>query len=92
MPGRAGRRRHADAVLDAMRSHPVQWPERFEKAHTAVCRFICKVADPDQLVADAGLHFVSRDGDCESPLASGSRVLTGNGRWGRGGWAVAEID
>jgi hypothetical protein len=34
-----------DAVMDAMRSHPQQWPQRFDKAHEAVCRFF-GVADP----------------------------------------------
>ena len=67
-----------DAVLDAMRSHPVQWPERFEKAHAAVCRFF-GVADPDQLLLTPGCTSSLATAIASADLPAGNRVLTS--RW-----------
>lgn len=67
--------RVTDAVVDAMRSHPAQWPERFEKAHAAVCRFF-GVADPDQLLLTPGCTSSLSTAIANVDLPAGSRVLT----------------
>jgi selenocysteine lyase/cysteine desulfurase len=64
----------ADAVVDAMRSHPVQWPKRFEKAHAGVCRFF-GVADPDQLLLTPGCNSSLSTAIASVALPAGSRVL-----------------
>jgi len=67
-----------DAVGDAMRSHPSQWPERFEQAHAAVCRFF-GVADPEQLLLTPGCTASLSTAIASVDLPAGSRVLTS--RW-----------
>jgi selenocysteine lyase/cysteine desulfurase len=67
-----------DAVADAMRSHPAQWPQRFEKAHAAVCRFF-GVADPEQLLLTPGCTSSLTTAIASVDLPAGSRVLTS--RW-----------
>lgn len=64
-----------DAVVDAMQANPAQWPERFEKAHAAVCRFF-GVADPDQLLLTPGCTSSLSTAIASVDLPAGSRVLT----------------
>ena len=64
-----------DAVVDAMRSHPARWPQRFEMAHAAVCRFF-GVADPDQLLLTPGCTSSLSTAIASVDLPAGSRVLT----------------
>ena len=68
----------ADAIEDAMQSHPVEWPERFEKAHATVCRFF-GVADPEQLLLTPGCTSSLSTAIASVDLPAGSRVLTS--RW-----------
>lgn len=65
----------ADAIVDAMRSHPEQWPERFEKAHNTVCQFF-GVADPEQLLLTPGCTSSLATAIASVDLPAGSRVLT----------------
>ncbi|WP_315853973.1 aminotransferase class V-fold PLP-dependent enzyme [Crateriforma spongiae] len=64
-----------DAVTDAMRSHPCEWPERFERAHAAVCRFF-GVADPEQLLLTPGCTSSLATAIVNIDLLPGKRVLT----------------
>ncbi|QDT05065.1 Cysteine desulfurase [Rubripirellula lacrimiformis] len=68
----------ADAVCEAMRAHPVEWPDRFLKAHAAVCRFF-GVADPDQLLLTPGCTSSLSTAVASVDLPAGSHVLTS--RW-----------
>ena len=81
----------SDEVLDAMRSHPVEWPSRFEMAHAAVCRFF-GVADPEQLLLTPGCTSSLATAIASVELPAGSRVLDQSMGTPRGEWAVAEID
>jgi selenocysteine lyase/cysteine desulfurase len=68
----------ADAVADAMRSHPSHWPEQFDNAHAAVCRFF-GVADPRHLLLTPGCTSSLATAIASVDLPAGSRVLTS--RW-----------
>lgn len=65
----------ADAVIEAMRSHPGEWPERFEKAQAAVCRAF-GVADPEQLLLTPGCTSSLATAIASVDLPAASRVLT----------------
>ncbi|KAA1257995.1 Cysteine desulfurase [Rubripirellula obstinata] len=65
----------SDAVVDAMRSHPAEWPSRFERAHAAVCRFF-GVADSEQLLLTPGCTSSLVTAIASVDLPAGSRVLT----------------
>lgn len=64
-----------DAVDVSMRSNPSDWPERFAKAHAAVCRFF-GVADLDQLLLTPGCTSSLSTAMASVDLSAGSRVLT----------------
>lgn len=68
----------AEAVVEAMQTQPLHWPERFEKAHGAVCQFF-GVADPEQLLLTPGCTASLSAAIASVDLAPGSRVLTS--RW-----------
>lgn len=68
----------ADAVMIAMRSHPMEWPERFQKAHATVCRFF-GVDDAEQLLLTPGCTSSLATAIASVDLPVGSRVLTS--RW-----------
>lgn len=65
----------ADAVMDAMRSNPQQWPQRFDEAHEAVCRFF-GVTNPEQLLLTPGCTSSLATAIASVDLQAGSRVLT----------------
>lgn len=68
----------AEAVMDAMHSHPSQWPERFAQSHATVCRFF-GVANPEQLLLTPGCTSSLATAIASVDLPAGSRVLTS--RW-----------
>lgn len=65
----------ADAVVDAMRTHPTQWPERFARAHAKLCRFF-GVADPDQLLLTPGCTSSLATAIGSADLPAGKRALS----------------
>ncbi len=64
-----------DAVSDSMQANPLDWPERFAKAHAALCRFF-RVVDSDQLLLTPGCTSSLSTAITSVDLPAGSRVLT----------------
>ncbi len=65
----------SESTKDAMRSHPQQWPQRFDKAHEAVGQFL-GVADPEQLLLTPGCTSSLATAIASVDLCAASRVLT----------------
>lgn len=63
------------AVRDALQTHPIEWPARFEDAHRAVSRFF-GVADPDQLLLTPGCTSSLSTAIASVDLPAQCRVLT----------------
>ena len=68
----------SDAMGEAMVSHPMEWPARFEQAHAAVCRFF-GVAEPAHLLLTPGCTSSLSTAIGSIDFSAKSRVLTS--RW-----------